>query len=168
VRVLFFILTLVVGAALGHFGPQFVVAASDKPTELASPAPDPNSQYVKAPKPGESFGCAPLESANVFDDRLKHNATVWTNYKASNLAIQVSGDGKKLLLARATDVSNGAAQPEEFKITTNGAYYLMATEDLTLGTAHIIFDVRTMKMVWSFTGQGMLGMKGETVLLQCR
>jgi len=28
-------------------------------------------------------------------------------------------------------------------------------------------NVRTMKMVWSYNGQGMLGMKGESVLYQC-
>jgi hypothetical protein len=36
-----------------------------------------------------------------------------------------------------------------------------------LAVATIIFDVRTLKMVWSVNGQGMLGMKGETVLFQC-
>jgi hypothetical protein len=30
----------------------------------------------------------------------------------------------------------------------------MAEEQLTLGVALIIFDVHTMKMVWSFNGQG--------------
>jgi hypothetical protein len=68
---------------------------------------------------------------------------------------------------RATDVSVGVAQPEEFKITSNGNYYMMTEEQLTLGVALLIFDVHTMKMVWSFNGQGMLGMKGESVLFQC-
>jgi hypothetical protein len=44
----------------------------------------------------------------------------------------------------------------------------MAEERLILGVALIIVDVRTMKMVWSFNGQGMLGIKGESVLFQCR
>jgi len=68
---------------------------------------------------------------------------------------------------RATDVSVGVAQPEDFKITLNNASYMQAEEQLTLGVALLIFDVRTMKMVWSFNGQGMLGMKGESVLFQC-
>ena len=59
-------------------------------------------------------------------------------------------------------------QPEAFAITLNGNYYLTAEEHVTLGLASIIFDVRTMKMVWSFTGQGTLGgIKGESVLFQC-
>jgi hypothetical protein len=70
-------------------------------------------------------------------------------------------------LMRATDVSVGVAQPEEFKITLNNASYMQAEEQLTLGVALLIFDVRTMKMVWPFNGQGMLGMKGESVLFQC-
>ena len=68
---------------------------------------------------------------------------------------------------RATDVSVGITDPEEFKITLNNGSYMMAEEPITLGVALIIFDVGTMKMVWSFNGQGMLGMKGETVLFQC-
>jgi hypothetical protein len=68
---------------------------------------------------------------------------------------------------RATDVSVGVAQPEEFKITYNSTSYMQAEEQVSLGVALLIFDVRTMKMVWSFNGQGMLGMKGESVLFQC-
>jgi hypothetical protein len=64
-------------------------------------------------------------------------------------------------------VSAGITDPEEFTITLNDSSYMMAEERLTLGVALVIFDVRTMKMVWSFNGQGMLGMKGETVLFQC-
>jgi hypothetical protein len=44
---------------------------------------------------------------------------------------------------------------------------MMAQEQITLGVASIIFDVRTMKIVWSVNGQGMLGIKGESVLFQC-
>ena len=62
----------------------------------------------------------------------------------------------------------GITEPEEFKITSNTQFYMMAEEQVTLGVALIIFDVRTMKMVWSFNGQGMLGMKGKSVLFQCR
>jgi hypothetical protein len=68
---------------------------------------------------------------------------------------------------RATDVSVWVAQPEEFKITYNSTSYMQAEEQVSLGVALLIFDVRTMKMVWSFNGQGMLGMKGESVLFQC-
>ena len=165
-RVFFLILlALVVGAGLGHFGPT-VFAASDL-TELTFPTPDPDPKFVKAPRPGQSYACDPVAAANVFDDKLKKRAAVWTNYSASKLAIQVSGDGKKLVLARAIDVTAGVAQPEEFAVTSNNSSYLTAKEDLTLGVATIILDVRTSRMVWSFNGQGMLGMKGETVLLQC-
>lgn len=161
----FILIALVIGAGIGHFGPDFVFAADR--TEVIVPALDPNPKFVRLPRPGESFGCDPLAAADVFDDRFTHNATVWTRYKASRLAIQVSGDGKQLSLMRATDVSAGVAQPEEFKITLNSSSYMQAEEKLTLGVALLIFDVRTMKMVWSFNGQGMLGMKGETVLFQC-
>ena len=78
-----------------------------------------------------------------------------------------SDDGKQLLLMRAMDVSVGVTDAEEFKITSSSSNYLMAEERLLLGVALIIVDVRTMKMVWSFNGQGMLGIKGETMLFQC-
>ena len=166
-RLFFFILVaLFFGGCLGYFGPGLVFAANQ--TELTFPAPDPDPKFVKPPRPGQSFGCDPLADANVFDDRFSHKATVWTKYEASKVAIQISDDGKRLSLMRATDVSAGVAQPEEFKITLNNASYMQAEEQLTLGVALLIFDVRTMKMVWSFNGQGMLGMKGESVLFQCR
>jgi hypothetical protein len=147
-RVLLLIfVALIAGVGLGYFGPSLVFAASDL-TELTFPAPDLDPKFVKRPTPGQSFGCDPIAAGNVFDDRLKHRATAWTNYSASKVAIQISGDGKQLLLARATDVSAGVAQPEEFTITLNGTNYLTAEERLTLGVASVIFDVRTMKMVW--------------------
>jgi hypothetical protein len=165
--VLFVLVSLIVETGLGYFEPISAFAA-DK-TEVTIPAPDPDPKLVKPPRPGESFACDPLAAANVFDDRFTRRATIWTNYAASKVAIEVSGDGKRLLLMRESDVSAGVAQPEEFAITYLGnTSYLTAQEPLTLGLASIIFDVRTMKMVWSFNGQGMLGMKGETVLFQCR
>lgn len=156
---------LVVGAAAGYFVPALVLATDHR--EFAYPAPDPDPKYVNSPRPGQSYGCDPLADGNVFDDRFTHNATILTDRTASKVGIRVSGDGKTLLLMRATDVSHGATDPEEFKITLNSTSYLMAQEELILGVALIIFDVRTMKMVWTFNGQGMLGMKGETVLFQC-
>jgi hypothetical protein len=166
VRLFFVVLiALVGGAGLGYFGPGLVFAA-DK-TELTFAAPDPDPKFVKPPRPGQSFGCDPLADANVFDDRFSRKATIWTRYEASKVAIQISDDGKRLSLMRATDVSAGVAQPEDFKITLNNNSYMQAEEQLTLGVALLIFDVRTMKMVWSFNGQGMLGLKGESVLFQC-
>jgi hypothetical protein len=159
------IVALIVGAAVGYIGPSMVFASEQ--TESTFPAPDPDPKFVKPLRPGQSFGCDPLADANVFDDRFHHKATIWTSQSASKVAIQVSPDGKRLSLMRATDVAVGVTQPEEFTITLNGSSYMTAEEHLMLGVASIIFDVKTMKMVWSFNGQGMLGMKGETVLFQC-
>jgi len=100
---LFVFVALIVGIALGYFGSSLVFAAPDL-TEFTFPVSDPDPKFVKSPTPGQSYACEPISAANVFDDTLKHRAMVQTNYSASKLAIQVSGDGKKLLLARATDV----------------------------------------------------------------
>jgi hypothetical protein len=163
---LLILLALGIGAALGHFGPG-LVRATDQ-TEFAFSAPDPDPKYVKPPKPGQSYACDPLASGNVTENRLAHNATVWVGRSsASKVAVRVSDDGKQVLLMRAMDVGAGITDPEEFKITSSSSNYLMAEEQILLGVALIIFDVRTMKMVWSFNGQGMLGIKGETVLFQC-
>ena len=167
-RFLFFVsLALLVGAGVGHFGPAFVFAGER--TEWTLPAPDPSPQFIKPAKPGASFACDPLADAEVVDNRFNHKATVWTTKQASPVALEISTDGKRLSLMRAMDVSHGATQPEEFEITSNTTSYNLAEDgQLTLGVGLIIFDVHTMKAVWSFNGQGMLGMKGETVLFQCR
>jgi hypothetical protein len=118
VRLAFIVLIAVaIGAVLGHFGPR-LLRASDK-VEFAFSAPDPDPKYVSPPRPGQSYGCDPLASGNVFDDRFTKKATVWAMYPASKVAIRVSGDGKQLLLMRAMDVDVGVTNPEEFKITTN-------------------------------------------------
>src|SRR5262249_746943 len=167
VRLFFLILVaLGVGAALGYFGPGYVRGSAE--TEFTFPAPDPDPKYVKPPKPGQSYACDPLASGNVTENLGGHNATVWVSQSsASKVAIRVSDDGKQLLLVRAMDVGAGITDPEAFKITSSSSYYIMAEERLILGVALIIVDVRTMKMAWSFNGQGMLGIKGETVLFQC-
>src|SRR6266700_2395617 len=118
---LFFIILLAVGAVLGHFGPEMVRAAM---TEFEFPAPDPDPRYVKPPRPGQSYACDPLADSNVIDNRLAHKATVWVNQSPSKVAVRVSDDGKRLLLMRATDVSAGIADPEEFKITSNYSSYM--------------------------------------------
>jgi hypothetical protein len=166
VRRFFFILfVLGAGAALGYFTPV-LIRASDQ-TEFEFPAPDPDKGYVKPPRPGQSYGCNPLASGNVFDNRFTRKATIWASQTSSNVAVRISDDGKRLLLMRSMDVSAGITDPEEFTVTLNGNSYVMAEEQITLGVALIIFDVRTMKMIWSFNGQGMLGIKGESVLFQC-
>jgi hypothetical protein len=166
-RLFFLILfALGVGAALGYFGPGLVRGADE--TEFRFPAPDPDPKYVKPPRPGQSYACDPLAGGNVTEERVTHNAIVWVSQSsASKVAVRVSDDGKQLLLMRAMDVSVGVTDAEEFKITSSSSNYLMAEERLLLGVALIIVDVRTMKMVWSFNGQGMLGIKGESVLFQC-
>ena len=166
-RLFFLILfALGVGAALGHFGPGLVRGAGE--TEFRFPAPDPDPKYVKPPRPSQSYACDPLAGGNVTEDRLSHNAIVWVSQSsASKVAVRVSDDGKQLLLMRAMDVSVGVTDAEQFKITSSSSNYLMAEERLLLGVALIVVDVRTMKMVWSFNGQGMLGIKGESVLFQC-
>jgi hypothetical protein len=168
VRLLFLILfALCVGAALGYFVPGLVRGTGNE-TEFKFPAPDPDPRYVKSPGPGQSYACDPLASGNVTEDRITHDAIVWVSQSsASKVAVRVSDDGKQLLLMRAMDVSAGSTDPEKFKITSSSGLYLTAEERLLLGVALIIFEVRTMKMAWSFNGQGMLGIKGETVLFQC-
>jgi hypothetical protein len=161
-RIFLVLFAIGVGATLSHFGPDLVRAAGH--TVFAFPAPDPDPRYVKPPKPGQSYACDPLANSNVFDDRFTHKATVWANQSVPKVAVRVSNDGKQLLLMIV-----GVTDPQEFKITSNTSYYLMAEERLiTLGVALIIFDARTMKMLWSFNGEGMLGIKGESVLYQCR
>jgi hypothetical protein len=152
-------------AALSYSWPALVRASGQ--TEFEFPAPDPDPKYVKPPVPGQSYGCDPLAYGNVFDNRFTHKATIWAIQSASKVAVRINDDGKQLLLMKAMDVGAGIVDPEEFKITYNSSSYMMAEERLTLGVALIIFDVRTMKMVWSFNGQGMLGIKGESVLFQC-
>ena len=164
-RLIFCILiALGVSTLLRDLGPGLAHSGLN---EFSYSEPDPYPKDVTPPRPGKTYACNPLASANVFDDRYKKKARVLVNDMPSNVAKRITKNEKRLLLARASDVSAGNTDPEEFTITVRDSSYMMAEERLTLGVALLIFDVRTMKMVWSFNGQGMLGMKGETVLFQC-
>src|ERR1700709_1840823 len=86
---------LIFGAGAMYFGLRVFAPVR---TELTFPAPDPDPKFAKALRPGQSFGCDPLADANVFDDRFTHNATIWASQDASKVAVQISADGKRLLL----------------------------------------------------------------------
>jgi hypothetical protein len=106
VRVSFLVLlALILGAALDHFGPALVHGVDQ--TQLEFPAPDPDPEFVKPPRPGQSYGCNPLADGNVVDDRFTHKATVWASQSASKVAVRISDDGKRLMLMRAMDVTVG-------------------------------------------------------------
>jgi len=43
----------------------------------------------------------------------------------------------------------------------------MATGPFNFGASSLIFDLKTLKAIYSYTGQGMLGIKGQSILFTC-
>jgi hypothetical protein len=157
----------IAGYAVGHFQTLHDTASAESFDFNFPSPPDPDATYVTLPKPGASYGCDPLAWAEVVDERLSHNASVWVRQTVPKLAIRVSNDGKKLLFMNAGDIGVGITDPFEYQITSNSNSYLMAERHDTLVVATIIFDRKTLKMVSTFNAQGMVGIKGESGLYQC-
>jgi hypothetical protein len=84
-----------------------------------------------------------------------------------NLALKLSGDGKTLSLLYAADVAYGATEPIPLVVHSKTTSYVVAAGQQTLGETAVILDVKSWKAVVSFTGQGMLEIRGSSFLVQC-
>jgi ribosomal protein L7Ae-like RNA K-turn-binding protein len=83
------------------------------------------------------------------------------------LALKLSGDGKTLSVLYAYDVGIGVTEPIPLAVHSKTTSYVVAAGQQILGETAVILDVKSWKAVVSFTGQGMLGIKGSSYLVQC-
>jgi hypothetical protein len=67
----------------------------------------------------------------------------------------------------AYDVANGASEGQMLRIVSTSDPYIVAVGNGTLATYSLILNVKTLKAVFSFNGQGMLGVKGISTLFIC-
>ena len=85
-----------------------------------------------------------------------------------HVAIRMSPDGKGIFMLPASAVRAGASDAgDPIPITSASKTYIVASRANGLDVHTLILDVRTLKAVWTYTGQGMLGIKGFATLLAC-
>jgi hypothetical protein len=86
---------------------------------------------------------------------------------SEKVSLNLSDDGKTLFVLYAYDVGNGVTDPIPLTVHSKTKSYVVAAGQQLLGETAVILDVKSWKAVISFTGQGMLGIKGSSLLLQC-
>jgi hypothetical protein len=77
-------------------------------------------------------------------------------------------DGKGIFMLPASAVRAGATDAgDPIPITSASKAYIVASRANGLDVHTLILDVRTLKAVWTYTGQGMSGIKGFATVLAC-
>jgi hypothetical protein len=104
----------------------------------------------------------------AFEDYYDKSANARAGPGTEKLALKLSGDGKTLSVLYAYDVSLGVTEPIPLAVHSKTTSYVVAAGQQILGETAVILDVKSWKAVVSFTGQGMLGIKGSSYLVQCR
>lgn len=160
-RRLLTILLIATAAVAGFFSREFT---SSKTFDAKMPFPD----LGYSPSTFD-LGCAVATEGSAFEDRLEGpTANAHAGPGTEKLALRLSGDGKTLSVLYAYDIGNGVTEPIPLTVHSKTTSYIVAAGQQTLGETAVILDVKSWKAIVSFTGQGMLGIKGSSYLVQCK
>jgi hypothetical protein len=165
---------MVLSAAGGFYFNRLVHDPGKADLELDFP--DIDSQFIEAVAPNKEYGCSAITEAEASENRihtggagLAPTANALSGTATDKVALRIAADGKGLFLLFAFDVAHGATDAgEPLPILQQTKNYVVASRPDVLGVTSVILDAKTLKAVVSFTGQGMLGIKGRSLLLQCR
>jgi hypothetical protein len=159
VRLIAIFLLMSFSAAAGYFIPALLKSSNQSDVELAFP-----DHTFRA---SSNLGCKVVTEGRAFEDRLGHTANAHAGTGTEKLALILSTDRKTLSVLYAYDVGIGATEPIPLDVHSNTSSYIVAAGQQTLGETAVILDWKTLKAVVSFTGQGMIGIKGSSYLVQC-
>ncbi len=130
--------------------------------------PDPNTKIFGKVTPGESYGCKAMIEARAYEDRFDKTANAQSSIGTDKFALKIAEDGKGIFLLSAVDVQYGATDAgNPIPITLKTDDYIVANRAVGLDVNALILNLKTFKGVFSYTGQGMLGIKGHSFLLDC-
>ena len=139
------------------------------PGEYTLKFPDRDPKYVNPVAPSEEYACDPITEAVAYENRLDGpTANARAGAGTEHVAIRMSPDGKGIFMLLASAVRAGATDAgDPIPITSASKAYIVASRANGLDVHTLILDVRTLKAVWTYTGQGMLGIKGFAAVLAC-
>jgi hypothetical protein len=159
VRYLVTILLIAAAAVAGYFARE-LTASKNFETRL----PFPDLGYSPSTL---DLGCDVIMEGAAFENRLDKSANARAGVGTEKLALKLSADGKTLSVLYASDVGHGATEPIPLAVHSKTTSYIVAAGQQILGETAVILDVKSWKAVVSFTGQGILGIKGSSSLVQC-
>ena len=134
----------------------------------------PDTSYVRPVAPNQDYGCNAVTEASVYEDRLDgptaNALSALPGDAAEKVAIKFSADGKGVYVLTSTAVKYGATDAgNPIPLTSKSDAYIVASRNDGLNVETLIVDVKTLKAVLSYTGQGLLGsVRGRSLLLTCR
>jgi hypothetical protein len=176
-RVLTIGILMALAAVAGFYIPRIIQYPSQ--AEFGTMFPDSTPAYAKEFSIDRGWGCVAATVANAFEDRLstvdKENPSGFAmagltegNLPPEKFAIRLSDDRKGILLLSAEQLNAGitdAGPPIPITYDARDGSYIVANKADGLDVTTVILDLRTLKGVVSYTGQGMIGMKGRSSLI---
>jgi len=153
------ILLIAVAAAAGYFSRELTASKT-----FAAKVPFPDRGYSPSTF---DLGCDVIMEGAAFEDYFDKTANARAGLGTEKLALKLSSDGKTLSVLYTYDVSLGVTEPIPLAVHSKTTSYIVAAGQQILGETAVILDVKSWKAIVSFTGQGMLGIKGSSYLVQC-
>lgn len=158
---------MTVAAAAGFYVPRFMQYPSQADFKFSFP--DTTPTLVRTVAPNVDYGCNVITEAVAYENRLDGpTANARSGTGANKIALKIANDGKGIFLLNSYDVGIGATDAgDPIPITLKIKDYIVASSANGLEVKTLILNEKTLKAVFSFTGQGMLGIKGYSLLLAC-
>jgi hypothetical protein len=165
VRALVISLLMVCSGAAGYLVPTLLNPSHFKTVSFVFPDQSKSASIT-------TLGCRAITEGAAFEQRYDSDfqgpsANARAARSEEKLALELSPDGKVLSVLYAFDFGNGMTEPLRLNVHSKSSSYIVAQGQQLLGETAVILDAKTLKAVVSFTGQGRLGIKGWSYLVQC-
>jgi len=167
-RVLLIVGLVIVAAAAGFFVPRLLQFPSQ--LALRYKFPDQAATVAKPIAPDESYACSAVTQAETYENRIDGPTGNASAGKGGDVVtLKVSSDGNGISVELPFDIANGAAvSPQPIPITARDGSYVVASRAEGVDIVTLVFDTSTLKAVFSDTGQGLIGIRGRSILIACR
>jgi len=166
-RVLTIVAAIIVAAAAGFFVPRFFQFPPriDFKYRFGDPILTP-----KPIAPNVSYECVAFTQAEVYENREDGpTANVSSGKGGDEVALKITEDGKGMMISFPFAAANDTADFDKpIPIAAQNGNYVVASRTNGADIVTLILDVNTLKAVYSYSGQGMVGIRGRSLLLGCR
>ena len=161
------VIAAVAGAAAGFFIPRLL----QLPSRIDFKYKFPDLGTVAKPiAPGLTYACTAITQAEVYENReAEPTANVGSGKGGDEVLLKISDDRKGILVSfpfAATADASDTSEP--LPIVNESASYVVASKASGTDIVTVFLDVSTLKAIYTYTGQGMVGIRGRSLLLACR
>jgi len=161
------VIAALAGAAAGFFIPRLLQWPSRIDFKYRFPDRTTASKPIA---PGLIYACTAVTQAEVYENReAEPTANVGSGKGGDEVSFKISDDKKGILVAfpfaAAADASDVS---EPLPIVNQSGSYVVASRASGTDIVTVFLDVSTLKAIYTYTGQGMVGIRGRSLLLACR